>query len=95
MSKPKRDSALAKRFRATIARSKPNCHICGEPIDYQLPPLDPGAFVIDHVVPLHRGGADALSNIKAAHRRQPRLCNSKKRARIVAPIVRRCGSLNH
>lgn len=70
MAKPKRDTALAKKFRVIIARTKANCHICGGPIDYQLPPLEPGAFVIDHVVPLHKGGADALSNIRAAHRHQ-------------------------
>jgi 5-methylcytosine-specific restriction endonuclease McrA len=84
-----RSSANAKRFRAIIARTKAACHICGGPIDYTLPYLDPMAFVIDHVIPLHKGGEDALTNIKAAHRS----CNSKKRARIVAPIVRRSGSL--
>jgi 5-methylcytosine-specific restriction endonuclease McrA len=85
-----RDSVRAKRFRSAIARSKPACKICGRVIDYSLPHTDPKSFVIDHVIPLHKGGADELHNIQAAHRD----CNSKKRARIVAPIIRRSGSLD-
>jgi len=84
-----RDLSRAKRFRSAIARSKPACHICGGPINWQAHYLDPKAFVIDHVIPLNKGGADELDNIKAAHRE----CNSKKRARLVAPIIRRSGSL--
>lgn len=86
----KRNKDLAKKWRARIARTKPACHICGLPIDYTLPHLDPGAFVVDHVIPLQKGGADAFENVRAAHRE----CNSKKRARIVAPIIRRSGSLD-
>lgn len=86
----KRNSALRNKHRAVIARGKPACHICGKAIDYTLPHLDPKSFVLDHVTPLHKGGSDLLSNKKAAHRD----CNSAKRARIVAPIVRRSGSLD-
>ena len=84
-----RNSAQRERMRRQIARGKPACHICGESIDYTLPHLDPKAFVIDHVVPLAKGGADTIDNVKAAHRD----CNSAKRARLVAPIVRRSRSL--
>lgn len=86
----KRNSAIRNRDRARIARDKPACHICGKAIDYTLPHLDPMAYVLDHVMPLAKGGADVLSNKKAAHRE----CNSKKRARIVSPIVRRSGTLD-
>jgi 5-methylcytosine-specific restriction endonuclease McrA len=86
----KRSSTTRDKHRAVIARAKPACHICGQPIDYTLPHLDPRAFVIDHVVPLAKGGEDVLANVKAAHRD----CNSKKRARVFAPIVRRSGSLD-
>jgi len=89
MSSIKRNTATRDRDRARIARDKPACHICGVAIDYTLTHLDPMAFVVDHVVPLAKGGADALDNKKAAHRE----CNSKKRARLVAPIVRRSGTL--
>lgn len=86
----KRSSANRARNRARIARDKPACHICGAAIDYTLPHLDPMAYVIDHVIPLAKGGRDAIDNLKAAHRE----CNSKKRARTVATIVRRSGSLD-
>jgi len=85
----KRNTATRDRDRARIARDKPACHLCGVAIDYTLHHLDPMSFVVDHVMPLAKGGADAMDNKKAAHRE----CNSKKRARIVAPIVRRSGTL--
>lgn len=86
----KRNSANRARDRARIARDKPACHICGKAIDYTLPHLDPWSFVVDHVNALKNGGSDLLSNKKAAHRE----CNSKKRARAFAPIVRRSGTLD-
>jgi 5-methylcytosine-specific restriction endonuclease McrA len=86
----RRNSTRRDRHRKQIARGKPACHICGQPIDYTLPHLDPKSFVIDHVVPLTKGGADTIDNIKAAHRD----CNSTKRARLIAPIVRRSGTLD-
>ena len=36
-------------------------------IDYSLPHLHPMEFVIDHVIPMARGGESALHNIRAAH----------------------------
>lgn len=75
--------------RTTISRGRPACALCGEPIDYTLPHFDPGEFVVDHIVPLHRGGADRLSNKQPSHRK----CNSAKAARLVAPVVRRSGTL--
>ena len=76
--------------RKAIARSRAACHICGQPIDYALPSADPMSFVVDHVVPLSKGGADELANKAAAHKR----CNAAKAARMVAPIVRRSGALD-
>ena len=86
----KRNSALRNKHRARIARDRPACHICGKDIDYTLKSPDPWSFVLDHVKALKNGGADTLENKKAAHRE----CNSKKRARAFAPIVRRSGSLD-
>lgn len=85
----KRSSTNAANHRARIRKSKPNCHICGKAIDYDLPHLDPGAFVVDHVKALAKGGLDVPSNTAAAHRG----CNAKKSAREYAPIVRRSGAL--
>ncbi|WP_074400999.1 HNH endonuclease [Agromyces aureus] len=63
-----RNRAQAQRWRDRIRRTRAACHICGEPVDYTLPHTDPRSFVIDHVIPLAKGGEDALHNIKAAHR---------------------------
>lgn len=93
MGKTPRNSAQRDRDRARIRAAKPNCHICGKQIMWDADWLDPLSFVVDHVIPLAKGGQDALANKKAAHRRQPRECNSKKRARIIAPIVKRSGAL--
>jgi 5-methylcytosine-specific restriction endonuclease McrA len=84
-----RNTAQQSKDRARIRASRPACHICGEPIDYDLQWPHPRCFVVDHIIPLKRGGADNLTNKAAAHAE----CNSKKRARLVAPIVRRSGSL--
>lgn len=83
-SKTKRD-----RDRARIRKSGAGCHICGLPIDYSLPYLDPGEFVVDHLVPLSKGGRDTLVNKAAAHRS----CNRAKGDSDHAPVVRRSGSL--
>lgn len=90
MSNVKRNTTIRDRHRRVIARGKPPCGICGEPIDYALHYLDPMSYTADHVVPLAKGGSDTLDNKQPAHRD----CNSKKRARLVAPIVRRSGSLD-
>lgn len=92
-----RNSAQRERDRRTIAQSGAGCWICGQPIDYTLKSPHPMSFEVDHVVPLSSGktdeerdSLDTLANKRASHRR----CNSKKRARMVAPIVRRSGSLD-
>lgn len=83
-----RNTAVRDRDRLSIRRGHPDCGsthhdcrqkfppcgICGEPIDYELPYLDPWEFVVDHVIPLIRGGEDVLSNKQAAHR----CCNRDK-----------------
>ncbi|WP_406083097.1 HNH endonuclease [Micromonospora zamorensis] len=85
-----RSTTIRDRHRAIIARSQPPCGICGEEIDYTLPYLDPGEFVVDHIVPRNRGGADTLANKQAAHR----LCNRLKSDKFDGgPIMRRSGSL--
>ena len=85
-----RSSAQRNKDRATIRKTLANCHICGHAIDYTLQWPDKMCFVVDHVVPLTKGGADNIENKRAAHA----TCNSKKRARLVAPIIRRSGALN-
>ena len=69
-----RNTTTRDRNRRAIARGKPPCGICEQPIDYTLPHLDPMAFTIDHVIPLALGGPDDLGNLQAAHRK----CNRDK-----------------
>lgn len=86
----KRNTATRDRHRATIARGRPPCAICGQPIAYDAPHLDPASFVVDHIVPLHHGGPDTLANKQPAHR----ACNRAKGARLDGgPVLRRSSSL--
>jgi 5-methylcytosine-specific restriction endonuclease McrA len=60
------------------------CHLCGHPIDYDLPAEHPLSFTADHLVPRVAGGLPSLDNTAPAHRR----CNSRKggQADYVAPM---------
>lgn len=71
---PSANTTTRDAHRRTIARGKPPCGICGEEIDYRLryPHLD--SYVVDHIVPTTKGGADTLDNKQAAHSR----CNRAK-----------------
>lgn len=69
-----RNTTTRDRDRNTIRRTRPPCGICGLPIDYRLPHLDPGEYVVDHVIPINKGGTDTLGNKQAAHRS----CNRAK-----------------
>lgn len=89
MSKTPRNTTQRDKDRARIKATRANCHICGVAIDYTLKWPDPMCFVVDHKIPLHKGGTDSMGNKAAAHN----TCNSKKRARLVAPVVRRSQSL--
>lgn len=69
-----RSTTVRDRDRNAIKRERPPCGICGGDIDYSLPYLDPMSYVVDHVVPFVKGGADDLTNKQASHR----ACNSRK-----------------
>ena len=86
----RRNTTRRNRDRDRIRRTGAACHICGQAIDYTLPWLDPMAFVVDHLVPLNRGGLDIPSNTAAAHR----ACNRAKSDKHHATIVRRSASLD-
>ena len=61
-----------RKLKARLRAEGRACHICGQPIDYSLPPGTPWSFEADHVVPRARGGAVLdYSNLDAAHRMQP------------------------
>jgi len=69
-----RSTTVRDRDRRAIARTKPPCHICEQPIDYTIPSPEPMSFEVDHVIALVNGGADDLSNKAASHRK----CNRDK-----------------
>lgn len=93
----RRNSAMQDRMRRHVRRTGGACHICGQPIDYTIPYYQPGtripnpdAYVADHVIPIDGGGNHDTSNAKPAHWK----CNSIKRARTHAPIIKRSPTLN-
>lgn len=53
------------------------CHICESDID------DPRKVVLDHVIPLARGGEHTEANLKVAHRS----CNAWKHDRLMSELV--------
>lgn len=63
-----RSTTRRDRDRAYIRRTQPPCGICHQPIDYTLSHLDPKSFVVDHIVPVIKGGPDTRENKQAAHR---------------------------
>lgn len=90
MAATPRNTTQRDKDRRAIRRTHQACGICGEPIDYTLPYLHPQEFVVDHIVPLNKGGEDNRANKQAAHR----ACNRAKSDKDYAPIVRRSGSLD-
>lgn len=55
-----------------------SCHICGDLIDLSLPRTSSHGLHLDHVVPLVRGGAHTIENVKPAHAK----CNLSKGSKI-------------
>jgi 5-methylcytosine-specific restriction endonuclease McrA len=48
------------------------CQLCCDPVDRELPPSDPWAATLDHIVCRSWGGDDSPENLRLAHR----WCNS-------------------
>ena len=74
-----RNTTIRDRHRRLIARGQPDCAITpclypGVPIDYAAGPKDPLSYVVDHIIPLVKGGTDTLDNKQPAHR----ACNRAK-----------------
>jgi 5-methylcytosine-specific restriction endonuclease McrA len=61
-----------------IQRDGNVCHICLDVIDLSLPRNSRFGATIDHVMPVSKGGADTLENMKLAHW----ICNIKKGAKF-------------
>lgn len=61
------------------------CKLCRQPIDPSIAWPDPMSPSVDHIVPLSRGGAHAMSNVQSAHLG----CNSSKGDRLMVGVVMR------
>lgn len=62
-------------LRAWLRSQGRPCHICGQPIDYGLPPGHPLSFEVDELVPVSLGGNPLdRGNVDAAHR----ICNERR-----------------
>lgn len=89
-----RNTTTRDRDRRVIARTKPPCALCEEPIDYTLKWPDPMCFVVDHIQPIdsartveERVAIDALANKQAAHNK----CNREKWHKVERKVVLICG----
>ena len=87
---PPRSTTTRTKHRKIIGRHQPPCGLCGGPIDYTLPHTDPRAYVVDHIIPLNKGGADTLDNKQAAHWN----CNRDKGDKLIPPVIKRSGALD-
>ncbi|QAY04042.1 HNH endonuclease [Gordonia phage Sombrero] len=64
-------------FRRLCREEKPDCWICGEPIDY----AQKGGFWyfnVDHYIPRYHGGTDDPKNLRPSHMQ----CNSRRGHRL-------------
>lgn len=85
-----RNSQQQERYRARWRKLGAPCALCGLRIDYDIKWPDPQSFVVDHIHPIAKGGAHTFANTQPAHAD----CNSRKRARVTSPVIRRSGSFD-
>lgn len=61
--------------RKRILKTQSVCGICGKPVDKSLKPPNPLAPVIDHIIPINKGGHPSdIDNLQLAHA----TCNRQK-----------------
>lgn len=71
-----RTTRRARRNAANLKAGRHPCWLCGQPIDYSLPPEHPDAFSVDHAKPLSLRPdlAEDPANLRASHSR----CNKSR-----------------
>lgn len=82
--RPDRDGAHRKTFdknKKIILATQNICGICGRPVDTSIKDTyDPLAPVVDHIIPVSKGGHPSdLQNLQLAHR----ICNRIKSNKII------------
>ena len=71
--------AVYEKNRRYILKTQDICGICGKPVDKTLKYPDPMSAVIDHIIPIDKGGSpDDLDNLQLAHM----CCNRAKSNKI-------------
>jgi len=60
------------------------CHLCGYPINTEIPWPSPLSFAVDHLIARSDGGTNAIENTAPIHM----ACNTAKRERVVTPELR-------
>lgn len=62
-------------------KSQNTCGICGQPVDKRLKYPDPMSGVVDHIIPINKGGhPSAIENLQLAHS----TCNRAKSDKLFA-----------
>lgn len=70
--------------RKILLKTQNACGICGKPIDKSLKAPDPLSAVVDHIVPINKGGhPSSMDNLQLAHwtcnrQKSDKLFNNKK-----------------
>jgi 5-methylcytosine-specific restriction endonuclease McrA len=75
--------------RAQVMAEEDNCHICGLPVDKELPPYLPGSPTVDELIPVSKGGSPYdRSNTALAHFGcNVRRGNGTRQRPLVVPFV--------
>lgn len=72
--------------RKRIIASQSVCALCGQPIDKSLKYPDPMAPVVDHIIPIAKGGHPTdIGNMQLAHA----WCNRQKSDKLMPTLVAR------
>lgn len=84
----KREDRLKDAFIEAVSRVKVferdrwTCMLCGKPVSRSRKSPHPMAPVVDHIIPVARGGTHEYKNVQCAHHG----CNSKKSANMIGQL---------